>query len=98
MVEEYVCIFSQLEESSIQPKLLEEAKERFSRAIQKKSKLLDYNIAGQITDADYLMMNQKVMAEIEETQKEIEELEQQLTSREEFDEHMQKIRAVLREA
>lgn len=98
MVDEYARMFSALEESNTQPKLLEEAKRKLEMALQKKSKLLDYNITGQITDADYLMMNRQVMEEIKTIQKQIEELEEQLTTREEFTEHMQKIRDVLREA
>lgn len=98
MAEEYARMFSELEDSKLQPKLLEEAKKKLDMALKKKSKLLEYNIAGQITDADYIMMNGQAMDEIEKMQKEIEELEQQLTSRGEFNEHMQKIRAVLHEA
>ena len=98
MVEEYVRMFSRLEESGAQLKLLEEAREKLDHAIRKKSKLLDYNIAGQITDADYLMMNETVMGEIEELQRQITDLEEQSISREEFGAHMQEIRAVLCEA
>ncbi len=67
-------------------------------ARKKKGKLLTYNIAGQITDKDFLSMNQDCDREIEDAEREIFELEQAQVSREEFRQHIDAIRRVLRDA
>ena len=67
-------------------------------ARKKKGKLLTYNIAGQITDRDFLSMNQDCDREIEEAEREIFELEQAQTSKEEFRQHIDTIRRVLQDA
>ena len=67
-------------------------------ARKKKGKLLNYNIAGQITDRDFLSMNQDCDREIEEAEREIFELEQAQVSKEEFRQHIDTIRRVLQDA
>ncbi len=67
-------------------------------ARKKKGKLLTYNIAGQITDRDFLSMNQDCDREIEEAEREIFELEQAQISKEEFRQHIDTIRRVLQDA
>ena len=67
-------------------------------ARKKKGKLLAYNIAGQITDKDFLSMNRDCDREIEEAEREIFELEQAQISKEEFRQHIDTIHRVLRDA
>ncbi len=67
-------------------------------ARKKKGKLLTYNIAGQITDRDFLSMNRDCDREIEEAEREIFELEQAQISKEEFRQHIDTIHRVLRDA
>ena len=65
---------------------------------KKKSKLLEYNVTGQLSDADFLAMNKACTEEIKDAEAQIHELEQQMFSREEFRKHMDTVRATLEAA
>ncbi|MEG1241057.1 MAG: recombinase family protein [Oscillospiraceae bacterium] len=65
---------------------------------KKKSKLLEYNATGQISDRDFIQMNKACSDEIDAANQEIYELEQQQNSKEEFRKHMETLRRVLKEA
>ena len=53
---------------------------------------------GELSDADFLAMNKECTAEIADAEAQIQELEQQMYSREEFRKHMDAIRATLEAA
>ena len=65
---------------------------------KKKSKLLGFNAMGQLSDKDFLTMNQDCDREIETAEHRIYELEQQQLSHAEFCKHMETIRRILRDA
>lgn len=67
-------------------------------AEKKKSKLLEYNVTGQITDADFLKMNRQCDNEIDECNLCLEELEAARTSRTDLNAHIAEIRRVLQAA
>ena len=67
-------------------------------AEKKKSKLLEYNVTGQITDADFLKMNRQCDNEIDECTLCLEELEAARTSRADLNAHIAEIRRVLQAA
>ena len=67
-------------------------------AEKKKSKLLEYNVTGQITDADFLKMNRQCDNEIDECNLCLEELEAARTSRADLNAHIAEIRRVLQAA
>ena len=67
-------------------------------AEKKKSKLLEYNVTGQITDADFLKMNRQCDNEIDECNLCLEELEAARTSRADLNAHIAEIRRVLQTA
>ena len=73
-------------------------KQQIDLAQKKKSKLLGYNAAGQLSDADFLSLNKECDREISEAERQIDQLEQQQQSRAEFKKHISTIRSVLREA
>ena len=79
-------------------KRIEALKVQIDLARKKKGKLLAYNIEGQITDRDFLSMNRDCDREIEEAEREIFEQEQSQVSKEEFRQHIDAIRRVLRDA
>ena len=64
---------------------------------KRKSKLLEYNVTGQITDADFLKMNRQCDEEIEQCSRCLAELEEQQNSRADLNAHIAEIRRVLRE-
>ena len=65
---------------------------------QKKSKLLGYNVSGRISDRDFISMTDQCNIDIQKAEATLRELEDQVQSNEEFQKHMAKIRAVMREA
>ena len=67
-------------------------------AEKKKSKLLEYNVTGQITDADFLKMNRQCDNEIDECTLCLEDLEAARTSRADLNAHIAEIRRVLQAA
>ena len=98
LMAEYVEMYRSLDGDNQLQKELEALKQRLDIAQRKKSKLLEFNVTGQLTDAEYLSMNKECAAEIKQTQAQIQELEQQMYSKEEFRKHMDAIRTTLEAA
>ncbi len=98
LIEEYMEMYRSLDEENQIPKQIARQKERLDVAQKKKSKLLEYNVTGQLSDADFLAMNKACTEEIKDAQVQIQELEQQMFSREEFRKHMDTVRATLETA
>ena len=63
---------------------------------KKKVKLLEYNVSGKISDAEYLDMSRMCEQEGKEAREMLRELEDQQMSQEEFRERMQEIEKTLR--
>ena len=95
LIDEYMEMYRSLDEDNQIPKQIEEQKQRRDIAQKKKSKLLEYNVTGQLSDADFLAMNKACTDEIKDAEAQIHELEQQMFSREEFRKHMDTVRATL---
>ena len=98
LIDEYTEMYHSLDEDNQIPKQIEEQKQRRDIAQKKKGKLLEYNVTGQLSDADFLTMNKACTEEIKDAEAQIHELEQQMFSREEFRKHMDTIRATLEAA
>jgi len=98
LIEEYMEMYRSLDENNQIPALIEAQKQRKDLAQKKKNKLLGFNAAGELSDADFLAMNKQCTKEIEDAEEQIHELEQQLFSREEFRKHMDTIKAALEAA
>ena len=64
--------------------------------LKKKSKLLEYNVTGAISDADFIAMNRQCAEEIADAEAQIIELEQQLYSKEEFRRQIETMKSVMR--
>ncbi len=63
---------------------------------KKKAKLLEYNVSGKMSDAEYLEMSRMCEQESKEARAMLHELEDQQMSHEEFRERMQEIEKTLR--
>jgi len=98
LIDEYMEMYRALDEDNQIPKQIAQQKERLELAQKKKSKLLEYNVTGQLSDADFLAMNKACTEEIKDAEAQIHELEQQMFSREEFRKHMDTVRATLEAA
>lgn len=98
LVEEYVEMYKSLGDGEDTAKQIEALRRQIDLAQKKKSKLLGYNAAGQLSDRDFLSMNKDCDKEIGEAEHQIYELEQRLLSKEDFRKQIETIRRVLREA
>ena len=98
LIERYVEMFHYLEDEEMTAKQISELKQQIDLAQKKKGKLLGFNATGQLSDKDFLSMNKDCDTEIHEAEHKIQELEQQLLSKEEFRKHIDTIRRVLHEA
>ena len=98
LIEEYMQMYRSLDEGNQIPKQIAQQKERRELALKKKGKLLEYNVTGQLSDADFLTMNNACTQDIQDAEAQIQALEQQLFSREEFRKHMDTIRSTLESA
>ena len=98
LIEDYMLMYRALDEDNQIPKQIAQQKQRLEIAQKKKSKLLEYNVTGQLSDADFLAMNKACTEEIKDAEAQILELEQQQFSKDEFRKHMDAIRTTLEAA
>ena len=96
LIEEYTERFQSLDAGNQISKLIEEQKQRKELSLKKKSKLLEYNVTGAISDADFIAMNKQCAEEIADAEAQIKELEQQLYSKEEFRKQIETMKSVMR--
>ncbi len=96
LIEEYTERFQALDAGNRIVKLIEEQKQRKELSLKKKSKLLEYNVTGAISDADFIAMNRQCAEEIADAEAQIIELEQQLYSKEEFRRQIETMKSVMR--
>ena len=96
LIAEYTERYQALDEGNQIPRLIEEQKQRRELAQKKKSKLLEYNVTGAISDADFIAMNKQCAQEIADADASIKDLEQQLYSKEEFRKQIEAMKAVMR--
>ena len=96
LIAEYTERYQALDEGNQIPRLIEEQKQRRELAQKKKSKLLEYNVTGAISDADFIAMNKQCAQEIADADAAIKDLEQQLYSKEEFRKQIEAMKAVMR--
>ena len=98
LIEEYLEMYQAMADNGELPARIAEQQRIIDLAVQKKGKLLEYNVTGQITDADFLRMSQACTQEMDEAQERLDELKEQQTSSEEFQRHIETIRSTLRAA
>ena len=98
LIKIYTDLYAEMTGDATLTKQVETQKRIIELAEQKKTKLLEYNVTGRISDADFIKMSDQCNVEIKKAQEELKELEEQLFSGKEFLKHMDRIRATLREA
>ena len=96
LITEYVERFQSLDAGNRIPKMIEEQKQRRELALKKKTKLLEYNVTGAISDEDFLSLNKQCAQEAADAEAQIKELEEQLYSKEEFRKQIETMKAVMR--
>lgn len=98
IIKEYSEMYQQLEQGDSVTKELTKAKKRIEILNKKKSKLLEYNVEGKISDSDFIHMNKQAGDEITLLSINIAELEEQINSRDEFKKHIVAIEKALQNA
>ena len=98
IIEEYTNLYSEMITKGTTTNDLQKLKERLNLLSKKKSKLLDYNTAGEISDKDFLEMNKEISKESAEIYAEIEEIENEIKSRDGFNKKIQEIKTILEKA
>lgn len=98
LVESYTQLYTEMTGVAFLNQQIESRRQSIRMAEQKKSKLLEYNVSGRITDMDFIKMTDQCNADIAKAEAEIAEFEDQLKSNKEFQKHMEKIRSAFRAA
>lgn len=98
IIEEYTEMYSEILAKDSSSGELQKLKDRLGVLSKKKSKLLEYNIAGQISDRDFVEMNKQITEESAEIYSAVEEIETELNSKEEYTAKIEEIRSVLLKA
>ena len=98
LIESYTAMHAEITGNTVIQREIENQKRIIELEQQKKSKLLGYNVSGRISDRDFIAMTDQCNAEIKKAEATLHELQDQMQSNEEFQKHMNKLRAVMREA
>lgn len=95
LVESYIEMYKTIDANGDIAKEINKLREKIEFENKKKRKILDYNLNGDITDKEYLQMNNECKAAIEELEKELFELTEQQNSKDDLKKHIDEIRRVL---
>lgn len=98
LTEEYIRMYKALDEGNELPKRIAQQEKLIDNAEKKKSKLLEYNALGKLSDDDFLSMNRQCSEEIKAASQALSELILQRDSEDDFKAHINEIRRVLRDA
>lgn len=98
IIEEYIAMYQSLDQGGQLSKRIETLEKTISTVEKKKQKLLTFNALGELSDKDFLAMNQQCTAEIDAAQSELQELAAQRDSASDFKKHIDTIRRVLQAA
>jgi hypothetical protein len=98
IIEEYTKLYAETIKNDTSSVDLQKLKDRLDLLSKKKSKLLEYNIAGQISDRDFISMNKEIAQESAEIYSTIEEIENEVNSRTGFKEKIEEIKTILKNA
>ena len=98
IIEEYTNMYAEVLAKDSSSGELQKLKDRLDFLSKKKSKLLEYNIAGQINDRDFVEMNKQITDESSEIYSAIQEIEYEINSRAEYKQKIEEIRNILLKA
>ncbi len=98
LIQQHTELYTEMTGKAALTKQIEAQKRIIQLAEQKKSKLLEYNVTGRISDSDFIKMSDQCNKDIQAAEAELLELDEQLRSGKEFQMHMESIRSALREA
>ena len=95
MITAYTEMFQASHSQTDLAKRIEAAQQRRDMILKKKSKLLEYNVSGKISDIDFIQMNKACADEIAEVEAQIEEMEKQEAHKNEFRKQIAALRSAM---
>lgn len=98
IIEEYTNVYAEILAKDTSSGELQKLKDRLNLLSMKKSKLLEYNIAGQISDRDFVEMNKQISEESAEIYSTIEEMENEINSLAGYKQKIEEIKTILQKA
>ena len=98
IIEEYTNMYAEILAKDTSSGELQKLKDRLNLLSKKKSKLLEYNIAGQISDRDFVEMNKQISEESAEIYSTVEEMENEINSRAGYKQRIEEIKTILQKA
>lgn len=96
LAEEYIQMYRSLESDGNLQKQIDAQNKIVTVAEMKKSKLLEHNAAGKLSDSDFISMIGECNKDIKAAEEKIKELEAEMMSNKEFEEHLNEIRKALK--
>jgi len=96
LINDYTEMFQATHSQTDLSKQIEAAQQRRDMILKKKSKLLEYNVCGKISDTDFIHMNAACAEEISEIDAQIAEMEQQESHKDEFRKQIAALKAAMR--
>ena len=96
MITAYTEMFQATHSQTDLAKRIEAAQQRRDMILKKKSKLLEYNVSGKISDIDFIQMNKACADEVAEVEAQIEEMEKQEAHKDEFRKQITALRSAMR--
>jgi len=98
LIDEYVQMFEQILNPENVDKKIDALKKKIELSQKKKNKLLEYNITGKISDADFLNMNKQCDDEISKYNQAISDLQESSKRKEEFKKRIDSLKKSLQTA
>ena len=98
IIEEYANLYAEMTAKDISSGELQKLKDRLELLSKKKSKLLEYNIAGEISDRDFVEMNRQISEESADIYSAVEEIENEINSRSGYKQKIEEIKSILQKA
>lgn len=98
LIETYVEMYKSINTEQTIVKDIDKIKVKINHEQKKKRKILDFNLNGDISDKEYIEMNNECNQIIEALEQELLELEGQLDSKNNLKTHIDEIRKILKDA
>lgn len=98
LINQYVEMYKSLSQPEEVGRRLDELKKKMDLEQKKKSKLLGYNVSGQISDRDFISLTKQCSNEIALCEKEISALENEMQTRNDFKKRIEEMRRTLKRA
>ena len=95
LIAEYVERFEHLDTNNQIPQMIREQEQLRDLTQKKKSKLLEYNVTGAISDSDFIAMNKQCNQEIRDADANIKELERQRYNKDELRKQIESMESVM---